>query len=281
VARRTIRRPRPSSHRDNNDAVTRGYGRELRQILKDWARTGAPIGALATRFDDAAKRRFESGYLSGKHQAYPKSGMTRLDWLHVNDRLMRNSAFVRRGLVLDVQRKLDLLQPKTADERARVVDQSFGARVENLYGGVLWSVHELGHVNGWRQLGRYTRIFTRRALVQQDEEEIDPEELDQLDLPPGDVLDDENGLLTAAELALALGITLGELDAIMSSAIPVRFGVHYDDAGDEEVCGPCLENAEENDGDYWEPEEAPIPGDDCRGGGNCRCTTSEMWEFGY
>jgi hypothetical protein len=276
---RVIRRARPSTHRDDNDAVTRGYGRELRRILSDWARTGAPIGSLATRFDDAAKARFESGYLTGKRQAYPQSTMTRLDWLHLNDRLTRNSAFVRRGLVLDVQRKLDEKQPATADERARVVDQSFGARVENLYGGALWSVHELGHINGWRQLGRYTRLFTRRSLLQQDDEEIDPEELDELDQPTAD--EEAGGLLTAAELALALGISLSELDAIMSNALPVRFGVHYEDAGDDEVCEPCLENAEDNDGDYWEPETPPTPGDDCRGGGNCRCTTSEIWEFGY
>lgn len=86
-------------------------------------------------------------------------------------------------------------------------------------------------------------------------------------IAPGDAFD-----VAAAgdeELATALGVTLADLLALGSQAARgggIRMGTAYRSQNDAEVCIPCQSDAaggEQADGVYWEPEDPPLPGDNC------------------
>lgn len=90
-----------------------------------------------------------------------------------------------------------------------------------------------------------------------------------------------------ADLAAAMGISEADLSVIegalaASGGVGFRMGVAYRTQNDGDVCLPCQENAtgDTGDGVYWEPSEPPLPGDNCRGRGNCRCYLEAVYETG-
>lgn len=100
------------------------------------------------------------------------------------------------------------------------------------------------------------------------------------------------GGVTPAELddaiAEALGIGVADL-ADLGSALSAsggagfRMGVQYETQNDGDVCLPCQEEGaggQDEDGIYWEPLEAPLPGEACRGKGNCRCSLAAVYDTG-
>jgi hypothetical protein len=90
---------------------------------------------------------------------------------------------------------------------------------------------------------------------------------------------------TTADLAAALGVSEAEvlsLGAALQRGEAWRAGVAYQTQNDGDVCLPCQEagaGGENGDGVYWAPDEPPLPGDNCRGKGNCRCWLESVWEM--
>lgn len=90
---------------------------------------------------------------------------------------------------------------------------------------------------------------------------------------------------TDADLAAALGISKGNLQALggqLQGGQGWRAGVAYRTQNDGDVCLPCQSagsGGDNGDGVYWEPDQPPLPGDDCRGRGNCRCWLESVWEM--
>lgn len=89
-------------------------------------------------------------------------------------------------------------------------------------------------------------------------------------------------------LAAALGIDeagLADLGAELAASAGAGFrtGVQYETQNDGDVCLPCQEagaGGQEEDGIYWEPLEPPLPGEDCRGRANCRCSLAAVYDTG-
>lgn len=93
------------------------------------------------------------------------------------------------------------------------------------------------------------------------------------------------GAATTADLAAALGVSqldLAALGAAFQRGAAWRTGVAYRTQNDGDVCLPCQSagaGGDNGDGVYWEPDEPPLPGDDCKGRGNCRCWLESVWEM--
>lgn len=89
-------------------------------------------------------------------------------------------------------------------------------------------------------------------------------------------------------LAKALGISVADI-LDLGAAIGrgagggLHMGTAYRTQEDGDVCLPCQGDAgggQNGDGIYWEPDEPPLPGDSCRGKGNCRCYLEAVYETG-
>lgn len=83
-------------------------------------------------------------------------------------------------------------------------------------------------------------------------------------------------------LATALGLTMTELLDLggrLQRGERLRVGTAYRTQADGDVCGPCIDAGAGGDGNgnYYEPDEPPLPGEDCRGRGNCRCWLETVW----
>ena len=60
----------------------------------------------------------------------------------------------------------------------------------------------------------------------------------------------------------------------------LRVGTAYRTQADGDVCTPCTDAGAGGDGqgNYFEPDEPPLPGEDCLGRGNCRCWLQTIYE---
>lgn len=89
-------------------------------------------------------------------------------------------------------------------------------------------------------------------------------------------------------LAAALGIGVAGLDDLgallaATAGAGFRMGCQYETQNDGDVCIPCQDagnGGQDDDGVYWEPLDPPLPGDACRGRGNCRCSLAAVYDTG-
>jgi hypothetical protein len=258
----TIRLDRPASHRDDNDAVVAAYGRMLRKLLLSIADAPAPGAAVASaiqNMQDTAHGLFDAAFLRGKKQAVGHAtGLTVTDRLWIDKKLASNRHYLTQSLQPDIiakiiRQRLDL--PAHRADRIAAIDGSFGARVQNMYGGVLWTVQEAGFRAGAHHMNEV--LQNRSALIQDDWSEPDTTDISQ----PAQQKEKERDVLLLW-ISGQSGIAVAEL-----SVLHLRMGTRYQTQHDAKVCGSCSQAA----GDYWFPEESPLPGEVCEGGGNCRC----------
>lgn len=253
-----IRRPR--THRDENDTLTQRYGAVLRDYLYEVG--GAPNPAVGLmhftrQMQEAATRAFDPAYLRGKRQAVGWDvDLDHTDRLWIEKKLTSNASYLLTSLhpdMLSVVKSAKLDDPTTpVFERRRQLDRSFGARIENMYGGVLWTVQEAGFRAGAHYLND---LLHAPALLQAD----DP-------APPADQKKKRDKDWLA--LLLLIGTAIDEdVGWVATNLSILQMGTSYNTQEDGRVCGPC--GAAE--GDYFPPDEAPLPGEVCEGLSNCRC----------
>lgn len=261
----TFRLARPLDHRDDNDAVVAAYGRILRKQLLSIAEAPAPgavVLSVMQAMQDTAAHLFEAAFLRGKKQAvgYP-TGLTITDRLWIDTKLASNRHYLTTSLQPDIiakinRQRLDL--PLNTGARIAAIDGSFGARVENLYGGVLWTAHEAGFRAGCHHLHEVAQ--DRSALIQDDwvSEDTPPEDTQS---QPAQQKKKDRWLLLLW-VSRSTGIPASEL-----TLVRLHFGTLYATQQDARVCAPCGGAA----GEYFFPDESPLPGEVCVGMGNCRC----------
>lgn len=252
---------RPLDHRDDNDQVVNAYGRMLRKILLTIAEAPAPAAATAVAIQtmqDAARGLFDPAFLRGKKQAVGHAtGLTITDRMWIDAKLAANQHFLTRSLQPDIFAKIARLRldlPGSVADKIAAIDGSFGARVQNMYGGVLWTVQEAGFRAGAHHINE--ALQERTAIIQDEfsDEEGDPS-------APAQQKKKERHVFLLW-LSAATGISIADL-----MVLRLTIGTRYTTQHDARVCGPCR-GAE---GDYWFPDESPLPGEVCEGGGNCRC----------
>jgi hypothetical protein len=89
-----------------------------------------------------------------------------------------------------------------------------------------------------------------------------------------------------AALASSLGVSRAailDLGLAWARSGDIRMGTAYRTQNDGEVCLPCQSDGaggEMADGVYWEPDQPPLPGDNCRGRGSCRCFLEAIYDTG-
>lgn len=206
---------RPLLHREDNAAYARAYGKTLRSLLQHMAIEPSPAASsdyFVEQMQDAARTVFQAAFRRGKWQASTSNlNLSSDDLVFVERRLELNARFLRKRLLPDVISKISdqgLNHPSTPTEmRLEVMDRSFGSRLENHYGGILWQMSEAGFRSGVKH----------NSIMQ------------------------EKG-------SFSVGVKL----------------ICEDDA---KSCDGCICSA----GFYFPSHSAPLPGDICTGGGNCRC----------
>lgn len=250
------RRPRPQVDRERNDRRARIYGQTIRGYLGDLARDPQPLASIAHhmgRMHEVARATVPSAFLEGKRQAIDDlAAVTTTDQLWIESKLQRNEHFLHTSLGPAIADKLSRRRERDPDAVHRMLDQSVGSRVENLYGGVLWTSAEAGYRSGAQELHRSIEALKGRLIVQ-DDEVVEP--------VIGQRRKKRNWLVILARL---LGMDPDELEAEYQS---LTVGLSYVTSGDGRVCDPCAEA----EGEYFAPETCPLPGEVCLGLAACRC----------
>jgi len=208
---------------------------------------------------DVARATFQPAFLDGKRQAMGElAAVTASDRVWLDRKLNQNHHYLVTSLASDIQEKIQRLRLDTSGRETQSLDRTFGSRVQDLYGGQLWTVHEAGYRAGVDDLHHMLRGLGRPHLHQQAE----ADEEDQEQPPPQKKDRDEWALL-----ALLLGVSRDDLVGAYDS---MQVGVEYNTQQDARVCGSCDGAA----GDYFLPAVSPLPGEVCEGFGNCRCFLS-------
>jgi hypothetical protein len=240
---------------------------------------------------DIAVASFAAAFIRGRLQAHADGVLTITDRLWIEQALAKNDLTLRDHLGVDLRafieaQRLNLPGVPTS-EIAAALDRRFGARLENLYGGVLWSVQEAGYragVASFAVLAPSIAVSAAAASGGTAEDDVG------LYTPsPQAVERKHRSAATAAAAAAVLAMTSGtdhgakraQLVALVADALDetpeqtdallsdgrVEVGLLYLTQQDVQVCESC--GAAE--GEYYPPEEPPLPGEVCVGGGNCRC----------
>jgi hypothetical protein len=250
----------------NNDEVVR-YAAALESAFTDWLGSGRSALDLGARLQDLAEGEFAKAYLRGKQQALRKSTLADDDRQAIAQQLASNMHYLRFSLEAAIETRRQLARILDEDE-SKVLDSAFGARVRLQYGGRLWQVIEAGYLAGVKELTQRVRARSMQpALAQATEDDIADDEF-------GDELGDEEP--SDADLAAGLGLSLaGFLDLLdRGNGASWTFGTEYLTEDDKDVCEPCASDA----GEYWLPDEPPLPGDDCEGSMNCRCHVATIFD---
>jgi hypothetical protein len=284
---------RTALHKHSNHSRVKAYSTRLGQIFDDWLSTvdskGYSASALINRLDLAAVQWFPQAFANGRHQAYPKQRPSADGQQVLTAKLLSNRHYLQNSLQPDIDARA--VKWKLQGEPQSLSDAlsaSFRSRVVDMYGGAIWTVTEAGYRAGVGQARTDLAIrITGRIHAEADDGEDQPQ--------PGD-----------AELAIALGLTLGGLLLLLAAgrsaagifrptqtpetglsgpttggelaqlveapgvldATGVSVMLDYEDEGDDAVCDPCASNAA---GSPYTEAECPIPGEDCSGMNNCRC----------
>jgi hypothetical protein len=234
----------------------------LRQHLQEIERSPAPSSVVTTavqQMQDVAKATFQPAFLAGKRQSGGEMAyVTPGDRVWIDRKLNQNHHYLATSLARDIHDKVQRLKLDTPGKTAESLDRAFGSRVEDLYGGQLWIVHEAGFRSGVDDIRSTLGGLGKPPLFQQDE----GDEEDGATPPPRKKDRDEWALL-----ALLLGIPR---DTLLIVHDGLQIGVTYNTQMDARVCGSC----DAAQGDYFPPQVSPLPGEVCDGFGNCRCFLS-------
>jgi hypothetical protein len=260
------RRARPQSDRERNQALADIYGKTLRSYLGDLAGDPQPLAVLPHHLDrmhEVATATLPAAFLRGKQQAIGDlAAVTTEDQLWLEHKLHRNHHFLHTSLGPAINDKIFLRQfhrSGSPGEKQRVLDQSLGSRIENLYGGIVWTATEAGYRSGAQELHRAVLALSHRLIVQQDEGLEGFE--DTIDPITGKKRKRKDWIII---LAGWLGVDPDELEA---EYLNLQVGVAYVTVGDNRVCPGC----DAAEGEYYAPAVSPLPGEVCDGGPNCRC----------
>lgn len=278
MARHVVSRPL----RHANDQQVRAYGATLAAIFDDWIKLSAVHGvspaSLIARLQGAAAANYSAAYLRGKRQAFPGSDLTVTDKTWIAARLQRNEHYLGDSLTADITDKLIRQQLRPQDpDFSDVVRKGFRSRIQQGYGGDLWTVTEAGFRSGISDL--------KRAIIhRQAQRSIGQEDGEDQPAKPGDHhLAAALGLGLAALLALLGGRKASPAVQPEAQNVPVdaggiRIGTKYNSEEDDATCPGCDGAATGgDDGIYWDDADVPLPGEfECLS--SCRCWLSTVFE---
>ncbi len=282
------RRVSRALHKDANRSRVADYSSHLGRLFDAWlggvADRGYSASELTSRLGAAAQEWFPQAFANGRHQAYPKRRPSAQSQGALETKLLANRHYLQNSLGPDIDDRV--VRFRLAGETGILSDAlraSFRSRITDQYGGALWNVTEAGYLAGVAMARRDLAIrMTGRIHAEADDEE-DPR--------TGD-----------SELAMALGLTVVGLlvlirsgrdrsgaaqgptqpDAVQVEPVPgvleaAGIDVLIDYEAEADACDPCAQDAAE--GPYSE-DDCPIPGDDCEGLNNCRCSLSTLVDSG-
>lgn len=265
-----IHRSRRSDQtRAANEVEVNRYGGRLEAIFHRWLGSGGSVIDLADQLERAAADAFAPAFLRGKRQALPNASLDDGDRQLVAQQIASNAYYVRYSLEVAIQTRRQLAGI-TGEDESKVLDDAFSSRIRLQYGGRLWQVMEAGHQAGIRRLAQLLRLRLRQPALVQAAASVDDF---------GEEDDGELDEISDIELAASLGISLAALLALIGQVggrqdLSIKVGTEYRTEEDDQVCEPCEGDA----GDYWLPDEPPLPGEDCRGAQNCRCYLNTISE---
>jgi hypothetical protein len=274
------------------------YGKALREMLRqEIAEVPQPligVDHFLRLAQDLAASSFPPALARGRQQAGVDSTFTVTDQRWLEDQLARNEQILRDNLGADLRefieaQKLNL--PMPTGDRAKAIDDRFGPRVENLYGGVLWKIQEAGYLSGIRTI-RAIAHGTAPTIPVLRQAGADEEGFNEADWGgPVDMVNragnvppqrqqranalgrlvvttstDEQRASVLRMIAAATKHTVAQVGDFLARD-EIAIGSMYSTQNDSRTCGPCADAA----GEYYPPDEPPLPGAVCDGKGSCRC----------